>query len=206
MPSSTAIDQRRWEWLDAALSGQEVPVERDAFGQGVRGVSRPRDPFAVTLGEARRSALRARLRAAVIAGTDRTASPEVRIDPNQDDTPATTASTVQATSAPSIQILERWDGVVISVGETAFRARLLDEKTGTPRVEADIFISEVAPQDRAMLVGGSVFYWHIGYRDPDGDHERISRIRFRRLPPKTAADLRRAERRATEIRGKFGWA
>jgi hypothetical protein len=206
MPRSTVIDQRRSEWLDAALSGQEVPGERDAFGQGIRGVTRSRDALTVALVDARRSALRARRRAAVLAATDRTASLKVRMDPNQDDTPGTTASTVQGTATRSIQILERWDGVVLSVGETVFRARLLDEKTGTPRVDAEIFISEVAPQDRALLVSGSVFYWHIGYRDPDGDHERISRIRFRRLPPKTPADLRRAERHATEIRSKFGWA
>jgi hypothetical protein len=107
--------------------------------------------------------------------------------------------------ATAVDILQRWDGVVVDVGEETFRARLLDEATGRPQLEADIYISDVAEHDRPLLKHNGIFYWYVGYRDPHGDRERISKIRFRRLPPKTEADLKRAEHRASERRKLLGW-
>jgi hypothetical protein len=103
--------------------------------------------------------------------------------------------------------LRKWDGVVLSMRDDVFRARLFDESADEPEAEADIYVSEVPPQDRSLLTPGSLFYWHIGYRDtPSGDRERVSRIRFRRLPPPSAADRKRAVQKADELRASFGWS
>lgn len=124
-------------------------------------------------------------------------SPDIRTG----SAPASTAAETKP-----LQLLRRWDGIVLSVGEETFRARLFDPETSRPEVEADIYVSDVAAQDRDLLRMNAVFYWHMGYRDPDGDRERVSKIRFQRLPPKTEADLARARTRAEERRKLHHWA
>jgi murein DD-endopeptidase MepM/ murein hydrolase activator NlpD len=125
---------------------------------------------------------------------------------DEKDTPATTSSLTSSVLVDSqVEILQRWDGVVLSVGDETFRARLFDQRSGKPRVEADVYLSDVAEQDRSLLKPNATFYWHMGYRDPHGDRERVSKIRFQRLPPKSQADIRRAELRVAERRKLFGW-
>jgi hypothetical protein len=104
-----------------------------------------------------------------------------------------------------LEILQRWDGVVIAVGGETFRARLFDRSTATPEIEADVYISDVATQDRDLLRPNAVFYWHMGYRDPAGDRERVSKIRFQRLPAKTEMDIARARSRADARRKRHNW-
>jgi hypothetical protein len=178
--------------------------------QDLRGRPTKRDPVEAALRDAARERFRAtraarRSRLAADDGTHQ-AEQHKSLAVVDDEKAVTTAVEDQTAASQHVQLLERWDGIVLDVGDKTFRARLIDERGGRPRAEAEIFLSEVPPRDKALLRQGAVFYWHIGYRDPEGDRERVSRIRFRRLPPKTKADLRRAERLAEGIRTQFGWA
>ena len=61
------------------------------------------------------------------------------------------------------------------------------------------------PEDLDLLEPGAVFYWNIGYRDRPSGRERISTIRFRRLPVWTADELKVADQEAARVREKIGW-
>jgi|SRR5215208_1637599 len=163
--------------------------------------SRVRAKYAVAV-RRRQQLARQRRDASVLPPT------EIRLDEARKTKkePKTTQATPADALTPASEILQRWDGVVLGVNEETFRARLLDERTGRPRLEADVYVEDVSEHDRSLLRPGAVFYWHIGYRDPHGDRERFSRIRFQRLPPRTEADVARADRRARERRELLGYA
>lgn len=125
---------------------------------------------------------------------------------NPSPNPVTFGGREQATAPARFDVLQKWEGVVTAVNGAAFGSRLIDLTGARADQEAEISINEVSPRDRSRLKLGAVFYWYIGYRDePNGDRERASRIRFRRLPPLTDSELQAAERTATELRARLGW-
>jgi hypothetical protein len=112
----------------------------------------------------------------------------------------------QPTATATFDVQQKWEGVVTEVNGATFVARLLDLSGSRPDQEAEIYIDEVSPRDRKRLAAGAIFYWYIGYRDEaNGDRERASRIRFRRLPPLTTAEVEAARQRAAAMRARLGW-
>ena len=98
--------------------------------------------------------------------------------------------------------LQRWEGVVLDVGQETFTARLAD-RTSPSREEEEVEIplDEVSRSDLNLLSPGAIFYWSIGYLDrPSGQRLRESVIRFRRLPAWSRHELDVARRRAKELR------
>jgi len=101
------------------------------------------------------------------------------------------------------QLLQQWECVVRSIGETEFTAILYD-LTDRKRAEeeATFLLDDVSDSDRAMVDKGAVFYWSIGYRTSSTNQkDRVSQIRFRRFPPWTRSERRDAEAIAEELRG-----
>jgi hypothetical protein len=202
MPRSTTLDQRNSGALAEALDVAPVIEQTGSANGQDKGHSPTSDPSA-RVRDARRVTHSYKIRSGSIKAirTER-----ARLDPNaQPVEPATTTLAEQEHAQARVEILDRWDGIVVGVGDTTFKARLLAEDGGRPQADVEIFTSEVPLGDRHLIREGSVFFWHVGYRDPEGDRERVSRIRFRPLPAKTKADLRRAQRRADEIRRRVGW-
>jgi hypothetical protein len=69
-----------------------------------------------------------------------------------------------------------------------------------PEEEAVIPLEEVPDSDRGFVEPGSIFYWSIGYRTGStGQKERVSQIRFRRLPSWTRGERREADREASKF-------
>jgi hypothetical protein len=103
-------------------------------------------------------------------------------------------------------VLQKWEGVVLSRNHGTFWARLIDLTTSQPDQEAEIYVEEVAPRDQQKISEGAVFYWYVGYRDSlSGERERASKLRFRRLPPLTDAEMNRASAEAERFRTALGW-
>lgn len=102
-------------------------------------------------------------------------------------------------------VLQKWEGTVTSVFGDGFTAVMRDlTDPGRPDEEMTLPIEEVADPDRPLMVPGAVFYWAIGYRiDLSGRRERVSGLRFRRLPVWTASDLREVRRKADELARDF---
>jgi hypothetical protein len=96
--------------------------------------------------------------------------------------------------------LARWRGRVTEVGEQTFRAMLKEMDRPLPEREVAIYVSEVSPADRPLLLEGAIFYWSIGYVDTlGGQRTRQSAIRFQRRPGWTAEDQRAAEQWAARM-------
>jgi hypothetical protein len=96
--------------------------------------------------------------------------------------------------------LQKWEGIVEEVYEDSFEARLIDLTSNTPDEVAEIPLEEVSKDDYPLIEEGAIFYWNIGYRDKvSGQRERVTFIRFRRLPMWQKRELKVAERNAEEI-------
>ena len=98
-------------------------------------------------------------------------------------------------------VLQFWEGWVTNVKNESFIATIKDNTNLThPLEEVDILINEVPEPDRDLIEEGAVFYWHIGYRDnlKTGNRERVSSIRFRRMPRWSKKDFNKAEKFAEE--------
>ena len=104
-------------------------------------------------------------------------------------------------SRERITALQRWVGLVESVGEVSFTARISDETNiANPIEEIELPLDEVSASDRELAVPGSTFYWSIGYRDSaDGQRERISTLRFARQPKISLSEQTRIMRQADEL-------
>ena len=88
-------------------------------------------------------------------------------------------------------VLQRWEGSVLEVKSKSFIARLADSDIPDRYEEAELPINEVFKDDHEQLVVGAIFYWTIGYLDQLSGRQRVSEIRFRRLPVWSKSDLRK---------------
>ena len=103
--------------------------------------------------------------------------------------------------------LQRWEGVVLRVNADSFVARVVDATAEHPDEEVELPKDDLSPFEIDLLQEGAIFYWTIGYRQrlPRGQRERISRIRLRRLPAWSRAELAAARARAESLRRDLGW-
>jgi hypothetical protein len=83
----------------------------------------------------------------------------------------------------------------------------VDTQADHPDEEIEIAKDELSPFDLALLEPGAIFYWTIGYRQqlPAGARERVSLIRFRRLPAWSDAELIAAREHAETLAEDLGW-
>jgi hypothetical protein len=106
--------------------------------------------------------------------------------------------------------LSHWEGVVESVSELTFRARLLPFEDGRPlrgRVEySDFAFADLAEEsDRDLVAPGAVFYWTIGRsRQRSGTLQNASLVRFRRSPPPSQEQKRVARALVEDILAASG--
>jgi hypothetical protein len=96
--------------------------------------------------------------------------------------------------------MQKWEGFVIEVKDDTFFARLTPIIGEGPDQEAEIYLSEVEPEDQPLIEPGAVFYWSIGYLDRPSGRLRASVIRFRRLPIWTERELEAARAEAVKLK------
>lgn len=101
--------------------------------------------------------------------------------------------------------LQKWQGRVLDVHESTFRAALFDLIDGVTEEEAEFQFDDVREDDLPLVQEGAVFYWSIGYRtDGTGERSRVSLIRFRRLSAWTQRDVQIVDARAADLRRRLG--
>lgn len=103
-------------------------------------------------------------------------------------------------------VLYKWEGVVLSIEEGCFLARLHDLFCDGPDYECEILLDKVSASDRPLVVEGAVFYYDIGYYKIS-PHQLVERaqIRFRRFPVWTEEEITCAKKEAKELRESLGW-
>ena len=102
------------------------------------------------------------------------------------------------------QLIQLWEGYVISATNDKVYCRLIDKTEVTnPEEEVAIPLEEFEPTERDLAKPGAVFYWSIRYADYGRGREKISAIRFRRLPPISKSIIERSKQQAKSIEEFF---
>lgn len=120
----------------------------------------------------------------------------------QDLPPTGAGNLVQNLPRYQFILKQKWVGYVIDVSNDSFLARLITLVGEGSEIEAEIYLEEVDERDHPLIQPGATFYWSIGYNDTSG-RQRVSEIRFRRLPPWTPKELESANAEAASIRALF---
>ena len=102
--------------------------------------------------------------------------------------------------------LQKWEGVVLEIHGDTFLARLADLTHPNTAEEVELPIAEVSDADHGLMMPGALFYWTIGYLDDRyGQRQRVSRIRFRRVPAWTNEEIESARQEADRLAERLGW-
>jgi hypothetical protein len=93
------------------------------------------------------------------------------------------------------RLLQLWEGHVTSVAVNEFSAVIRDKTDPTnPDEEVSIALEELGADDLELVRPGAVFYWSVRYEQEIGlARRRVSRIRFRRLPGWSHAELKEVD-------------
>ncbi len=105
------------------------------------------------------------------------------------------------------KVLQTWEGTILEISGDECRAIIRDRTTPENQDEEITFsIEEIPESDRPLALPGAVFYWSIGYDDRlDGQRNRVSSIRVRRIPVWTDKELKAARREAESLGERIGW-
>ena len=105
----------------------------------------------------------------------------------------------------TFRLLQQWEGTVTEVADGEFSAELRDlTDPANYREEATFDLDEVSPDDQSLLALGAVFRWSIGYKTSNaGQRERVSQLRFVRIPGWRKSAVEEIERRATQLQERF---
>lgn len=105
------------------------------------------------------------------------------------------------------KVLQTWEATILEISEDECRAIIRDRTTPeNPDEEITFSIEEIPESDRPLAQPGAVFYWSIGYDDHlDGQRNRVSSIRVRRVPVWTDKELKAARMEAESLRERIGW-
>ena len=96
--------------------------------------------------------------------------------------------------------LQKWEGVVTDIREDFFTARLINLTNNAPDETAEFPLEEISEDDHPLLKEGAIFYWNIGYRNKySGQRERVSLVRFRRLPVWQKDEINAAQKEAENL-------
>jgi hypothetical protein len=110
----------------------------------------------------------------------------------------------------AFQPIGQWEGVVQSIKDSGFRGRVTEvDGNGHSRQSrefTEFYFEDLANEsDRELVQPGAVFYWTVGRgRNDAGTIENRSLVRFRRLPPPSAARQRLADLEADSILRNLG--
>lgn len=100
----------------------------------------------------------------------------------------------------AMRALQSWEGVVESLGDETFWATLHDlTNPENPPEVAEIWLEELAEEDRELLRVGAVFYWTIMYDDTSGSRSRRSDIRMKRMPRWSRGEIDRLKSEAAAL-------
>lgn len=133
-----------------------------------------------------------------------TTSSEIETSAERFPQPLPSIRAVNSQLSP-FRMLQQWEGKVVTVSRDTFVAIISDRTNPeNPEEEVEIELSEISQNDIGLIRPGSFFYWAVGYEDAPGiPRQRVSRIRFRRLPGWTAQEIKRAKQKASQLAELF---
>lgn len=105
----------------------------------------------------------------------------------------------------SFRLLQGWEGLVTQVLDNSFMAIITDKtNSDNDQEEVELDLGEIPDEDLRFVRAGALFYWSVGYEDGLGiPRQRVSRIRFKRLPGLTMREIARAKATADTLSSLF---
>ena len=102
-------------------------------------------------------------------------------------------------------LLKKYEGFVTSRGEDSFSARLFENNSDYPVVEAEFDLEELSETDRKLAVEGASMVWTIGYAYEGSTRKRESMIYLRRLPAWSDKELEKGRAAADDLTRAIRW-
>lgn len=95
---------------------------------------------------------------------------------------------------------QAYEGIVVEVNmhTASFTARLIDLTNNGPDEEGEFSFDELNGDD-SLVIPGALFTWVIGMQRRGTRDQRVSEIRFRRIPPFSKQSIDRAEEEAKKL-------
>ena len=112
----------------------------------------------------------------------------------------------QTTRITNFILLKQLEGEVFLVNHDQREVSIRFQEIGGNEdiVEEVVFdMEEISPADHDLLQEGSVVYWNIGYLDQASGRQRVSELRFRRLPIWTKRNIERLKEKAKSYKDFF---
>lgn len=102
-------------------------------------------------------------------------------------------------------LLKKYEGFVTARGADSFSARLFENNSDYPVVEAEFDLEELSETDRELAVEGAPMVWTIGYAYDGNTRKRESLIYFRRLPAWNNKELEQGRKAAEDLTSAIRW-
>jgi hypothetical protein len=100
---------------------------------------------------------------------------------------------------------QRWEGYVLEINSDHFVARLDDLTTPGTHEIINFGLDDISPEDEPLLKIGGTFYFSVGYVLNNGQREKTSLLRFKRIAEWTEEEYDRAIDRAQSLSEKLKW-
>ena len=100
---------------------------------------------------------------------------------------------------------QRWEGYVLEIQNDHFVARLDDLTNPGTHEQIRFDLDEVSPEDESLLELGATFYFSIGYVLNNGQREKTSLLRFKRIAEWTEEEFDRASDRSRKLIENLKW-
>ena len=102
-------------------------------------------------------------------------------------------------------LLKKYEGFVTGRGADGFSARLFENNSDYPVVEAEFDLEELSETDRELAVEGAPLVWTIGYAYEGSTRKRESLIYLRRLPSWSGKELEKGRSAADDLTRAIQW-
>jgi hypothetical protein len=102
-------------------------------------------------------------------------------------------------------LLKKYEGFVTARSEDSFSARLFENHSDYPVVEAEFDLEELSETDRKLVVEGAAMVWTIGYAYDGNTRKRESLIYLRRLPAWNDKELEQGRKAAEALTSAIKW-
>ena len=112
---------------------------------------------------------------------------------------------VNVSSRDRYILLKKFEGFVTSRGKTSFVARLFENTSDYPVIEAEFDLEELSATDRELAIEGASLVWTIGYRYEGNTCKRESMIYLRRLPPWSEKEIVKGRKDAEQLMRGIQW-
>jgi hypothetical protein len=102
-------------------------------------------------------------------------------------------------------LLKKYEGFVTGRSDNTFSARLFENNSDYPVVEAEFELEELSETDRELAIEGAPLVWTIGYAYEGSTRKRESLIYLRRLPTWSDNEIQKGRSVAEDLTRGIQW-